>query len=182
MNSGVACMKRREKVVANIKSIFLVAILTLIIAHLYILIASHYIYDGNITTCNLDYYELAIQNRRIFPNEIDKNNVIKFNYSSYGDNKKSILLIIKYDNNDFYNTIKTFEKGEYKYDNYYFNYPTYILKYYKSNNLYEYACVDENNETIIYVYFYKVKCEEIVINVDYLPKEYISESEVLEYD
>ena len=84
-------MKRREKVVANIKSIFLVAILTLIIAHLYILIASHYIYDGNITTCNLDYYELAIQNRRIFPNEIDKNNVIKFNYSSYGDNKKSIL-------------------------------------------------------------------------------------------
>lgn len=85
-----------------------------------------------------------------------------------------IYLIAQYDNNGFDNECKriydpTNEKYIWpkKYEGDAFDYPTIVTKYGK--NVFEYACLDETNNIIAYIYFENIKYNEIMFEKKYLP-------------
>ncbi len=118
----------------------------------------------------------------LFPDTVDEANVVNFRCKEVeiflGDIPTwEAELVLKYDDNEFYaevDRIKDLCIGSPIYgESSYFDMPTYatIWKRYYS---FEYACIDEENKTIGYIYLQLVSEEELEINSAYIPKTYES--------
>lgn len=124
----------------------------------------------------------------IFPSSLNNFNVTSFicNWKSYKwtGSGFEICLTVKYDKqsmNDEINRISSISSvRKTKYDTSNFLYPAYVatLGYLDSN---EYALIDEDNQTVYYIYLQLMDKEDITINKSLLPKNYEDMGKVDEY-
>ena len=171
----------KKKYFSIFKAAFIVLIISICCGHLFVSISNSILNKNGIFITNTDYYNITAASRYIFPSTLEeKGDVIDYKYVQYGRSKKEILLIMKYSNEELLeecNRLSTaLKKYGIQYSDTLMHYPGYILKYYVDQNLYEYALIDQSNNTLIYVYIYGVNAKSSTINLKYLPMEYLNKT------
>jgi hypothetical protein len=101
---------------------------------------------------------------------------------SFGTPEYEIFLDITYSKSDYEKEVARLSTMEYKSSNFpetrslkydnavLFHFPTYIAAYDQSDYDYEYACLDEENYRLIYVYIQIMNYEEVQMEEVYRPK------------
>lgn len=115
----------------------------------------------------------------LFPTTVEEAEVSSFRciHSTYHivGTGWQVELILKYDDNKFYdevNRIKELCVGSPVYgESTYFDLPAYASAW-KESDCFEYACVDEENKTIGYIYLQLIREEKLEINSTYIPHPY----------
>lgn len=116
---------------------------------------------------NIQYYELAIKYRYVFPPSLGENIIVKdFHFYSYKDEKFEIILYIEYNQEEFIEELSRLDKDKLEY-----NYSTiekgdyifYIFKRDSISLLFEYVTIDKINRRMFYVYSYGVKNSDSTI-------------------
>lgn len=122
----------------------------------------------------------------IFPDEIEDSYIVnKYFYNSYGIvDGQEIMLDVTFTQEDFDKEIERLENERLQWKNsskvkdvvsdkecLLFYYPTYVSIFNDRLN-YEYACVDEENNRIVYVFLSCMSHYKVSIPDEFLPKEY----------
>ena len=140
-----------------------------------------------------DYLEIehaGLPGFLVFPNSVVDLSNCKYFCNDYGlIDGIEIYLEVTYDSNEFQKEVERLKNIKYESEkfNYVeeirfdyktkFNYPTYYSVY-NSRGTYEYACVNENTNTIVYITIYNMSMKRISVPRDFLPINYDKEIDV----
>lgn len=138
-------------------------------------------YDKIFDLTEIRFDESAFE---LFPQNVDDLQVVDF-YCEWelgivGSAKVELLLSVNYQQVDFDNEIsriKALGNGNINYDDTNFKFPAYVSMLGYMNTNY-YALIDEANTTIHYVLLQLIYEEDIDINKDFLPDNYVELGEV----
>ncbi len=146
--------------------IFNVLIVNILVNNIFAKKVNGVTYD--ITTNNINYYELAIRNRHLFPNKYnDEWNIKEFHYYSFKEEKYEIVLYVFFSDEDFYQELIRLNKFDYivvKENN---DETRYYLLQNNLTSLYEYVVIDNFRKCIFYAYSYGVSRDCSTINKKY---------------
>ena len=126
----------------------------------------------------------------VFPASVENLSNCKYFCNDYGlIDGTEIYLEVTYDLNEFQKEVERLKNIKYESqkfnfveeirfdDKEKFNYPTYYSEY-NSRGTYEYASIDENTNSIVYIVIYNMSIKRISIPRDFLPINYDKEIDV----